>query len=249
MIFRFLITIASLLFALACSSGDDGSDVQEVSIAHLKSLCKGDHYRIAENISVRGVVAATEWLGELNKSAIVVDATGGLEISIESSCISDHLPIYSEVVIFCNGLMLSRIGGKIELGAPPTGDFPLDNIDDEMIDRYIRIVGVCENFVPTTKQFSDIVSADISNIVRFDNIRICDEEQGLAWCDTDEDGAYLTTYRTLVDGEGATLSVCTLPTCRHAKEMIPTKEISVVGAIDYFDNRYFLRIVNGLIIE
>ena len=251
MIFRFLTILFSSFLFIACSNRSNDDDIasgsQEVSIAHLKSLCKGDHYRIVNDYTVRGVVVATDWLGELNKSAIIVDESGGLEFAIDSRDISEHLPIYSEVTILCDGMMLARIGGKIELGAVPTGDFPLDNIDDEMFDRYIRVVGVCEDFAPTTKRISEISVADISTIIRFDNLRLCSEEQGLKWCDA-VDGKPITTYRTFVDSEGNTIDIRTLPSCTYALEDIPQNEITVIGVVDYSDNRYYLRIVNKWII-
>ena len=244
MILRLLSLICSLIFIVGCSADKISSpQPKEVSIAYLKSLCHGDHYRIVDDYTVRGVVVATDWLGELNKSAIIVDSSGGLEFAIDSRNISERLPIYSEVTILCNGLTLARIGGKIELGAAPTGEFPLDNIDDEMFDRYIRVVGSCRDFVATTKLFSDIGASDISNIVQFNNVRICNEEQGLAWCNI-ENGKPVTTFRTLVDREGATLAVRTLSTCHYARNIMPSNEISVAGIIDYSGNRYFLRIVN-----
>lgn len=247
MMLRLILIICNLLL-LSCTN-NHRSNPQEVSIAYLKSLCKGDHYRIVNDYMVRGVVVATDWLGELYKRAIIVDKTGGLEIAIESRNICEHLPIYSEVTILCNGLMLSRIGGKIEIGVPPTGEFPLDNINDEMFNRYIRVVGVCGDFVPITRRIPEIGAKDIGAIIRFDNIRICDEEQGLAWCDSDEEGNAITTYRTFVDSDGNTLAVRTLPSCLYANEDIPITEISVAGVVDYSDNRYFVRIVNRSIIE
>lgn len=250
MILRVLsIIICSLILLCGCSKSNYSAEQQsnEVSIAYLKSICTGDHCRIVNDYVVRGVVVATDWLGELQKSVVVVDDSGGLEIAIDSRNISAHLPIYSEVSIFCNGLMLARVGGKIELGAPPTEDFLLDNISEDMLGRYIRVTGVCNDFVPPTKRFVDISAGDVSNIVRFDNVRICDEEQGLLWCDVEE-GKAVTTYRTLIDGEGNRFAVRILSTCHYAKDKIPTKEISVVGVIDYSNNRYFLRIVNKSII-
>ena len=247
MIFRLLIAIFSALMLSACyaSHGGEGEAYAptEVSIAHLKSLCKGSHYRVVNDYMVRGVVVATDWLGELNNSAIIVDESGGLEIALDCRHIGDNLPIYSEITLLCNGLMLARIGGKIEIGAPPTAEFPLDNIDDEVFGRYIRVVGICEDFEPATKRFSEIGIEDIGNIVRIDNVRVCEEEQGLLWCDLEEDKP-ITTYRIFLDKEGNNFAIRTLGTCHYAKEKMQTKEISVVGIIDYSDNRYFLRIVN-----
>ena len=247
MTLRLQIVVLFSLFALAACGNlptdKDSLDGHEVSIAYLKSLCTGEHHRIVEEFTIRGVVVATDWLGEFHNSAIIVDDSGGVEIAIEISNLAYLLPIYSEVAISCNGLMLARIGGKIELGAPSTGDFPLANIDRDMFDRHICIVGACDNFSPMTKRFTEIGVGDISNIFRFDGVQFVEEEKGLLWCDFVENEP-VTTFRTLVDAEGNTLPVRTLSSCLYAREKLPANRISVIGAIDYSDNRYFIRVVN-----
>lgn len=247
-IFRLLIALYSVLLNVACTPSALPVLEEQVSISHLKSLCKGEHHLITGNYYIHGVVIATDWLGEMNNSAVIIDESGGVEFGIESHNIAERLPVYSEVVIRCNGLMLARIGGKIKLGVTATGDFPLDNINDKIFDHYITILGSTSDMVPAqTKHFSEIGVGDISSFVRFDNVRICDEEQGLTWCDMEE-GEPVTTFRTLVNREGERFSVRILSTCRYANDKIPTKDMSVAGVIDYSDNRPFLQIVNNLII-
>ena len=245
MILRLLTILFSLSLLLACHN-DGEKHTKEVSINHLKSLCVGEHHRIVEDISIRGIVVATDWLGELHKSAIIVDESDGLEFAIDIRNINEILPVNSEVTINCHGLMLARIGGNIKLGAPPTGDFPLDNIDENLFHSYIRIVGFNRQIEPTVKCIDELCAEDICTLLQIDNIRICNEEQGLTWCDMEE-GEAITTVRTFVDSEGNTLAVQTLSTCHYADEVIPTNEISVVGVIDYSDNRPFLKIINRTI--
>ena len=251
MIFRLLTALISLLL-ISCGdsashTGSTSPQSGEVSIAHLKSLCKGDHYAITADYTIRGIIVATDWCGEMNKSAVIVDRSGGLEFAVDSRNINERLPIYSEVEIYCNGLMLARVGGKIEMGLPSTSDFALDNINDEVVDNHIRIIGQNSEISPETKRFDDIDASDISSIVRFEDVRIACEE-GQRWCDT-LDGEVVTTYRTLVDSEGNTFALRTLSTCLYALDEMPTDEISVIGAIDYADDRYFLTIVNGWITQ
>ena len=246
MILRLLTALFSIALLLACNGNGESKSAEVVSINHLKSLCQGDHYRITEDISIRGIVVATDWLGETNKSAIVIDRSGGLEFAIDIRNINEILPVNSEVRINCNDLMLARIGGNIKLGAPPTGDFPLDNIDENLFNSYIRIIGLDRHIEPTVKRISDIGTEDICTVVQIDNIRLCDEGEELTWCEM-EDGKAVTTVRTFVDSEGYTLAIQTLSTCDYANEKIPTNEISVVGVIDYSDNRPFLKIVNRAI--
>lgn len=255
MISRLLLMLISLFLLCGCANNpsvdDNGGSSTEVSsgditIAYLKSLCKGDHHRITNDYTLRGVIVANDWLGEFIKSIVVVDSSGGIEVAIESRNLSTILPVYSEIEIFCNGLMLARVGGKIELGEPSNGDFPIANIDEEMIGRYVNIVGLQPDYEPITKRFSEIGIADIGAFVSFENIRICDEEYGLTWCDVIDD-ELVTTYRTFVDSDGNEFAIRTLPTCIYATKAIPTKTISVAGVIDYSNNRYYMRIVNGLI--
>ena len=231
-------------FAVSCNNvAPDDAAYNVVSIAYLKSQCRGDHYRIAGDYAICGTVVASDWLGELYKTILVVDDTAGVEVAIDSHNIAGWLPIYSKVRISCNGLMLARVGGKIELGAAPTEGFLLDNIDEDVARRIISIEGVEENFTPATKRIAEIGLSDISSLVRLEGLHIIDAEQGLAWCDS-VDGQARTTVRTAVDAEGRTLAIQTLASCRYALQAMPSEEFSVVGMVEYSNSTYTLRIIN-----
>ena len=248
---RLLFVSAICLCISSCvpSPNRPEQESRRLTIEELKGLCEGSAYLISDDIYIEATVMGSDWLGELYKSAIVIDDTGGVELAIDSRNISKRLPVYSDVIINCNGLVLARMGGKIKLGVPPTGEYPVDNIVDESMDKFIHIVALNSDREVATKQFSDIGTEDIGNAVRFEGIRICDEEQGLNWCDRDEEGEQITTTRTLVDGRGERLEVRIISTCTYGKERIPLKEIAVIGTIDYADDHYFLRILNQSITE
>ena len=235
-------TIISLLLLIACNAPNE-TIVERVSIAHLKSLCSGDHYHIGRDLAFEGVVVDTSWSDDRFDNIIVVDESGGVEVMISLNDNKNALPIYSRVRILCNDLTLARIGGKIALGVASSDDYPLEEIGAEMLGRKIRIVGYCDNLSPATKQLSDIHTRDISNIFRFESLRICDEEQGLGWCDIVE-GKPVTTYRTFINSKGETIAIRISESSHYAFERIPANEISVIGVLDYSDNRYFIRLVN-----
>lgn len=245
MILKLLLLLISIAI-VGCAPQSESGEVQEVSIAYLKSLCRGSHYRIASDYKISGIVVATDWLGELHNSFLLVDETAGVEVALEADNIAEQLPIYSRVEILCSGLMLARVGGKIELGAPATGSFLLDNIAGDMIDRTIRVVGTSSYSIPT-KSIKELSVEDIGGVARFDDVEVCESERGLAWCDKVENEA-VTTFRTIVDAEGNALYIRTLSTCHYALEDMPTKKFSVAGIVDYADDRYFLRIINHAII-
>lgn len=244
--------ISAILLSICSCTPQQTPPLQEyrkVTISELKEFYNGEPCIISDNICIECTVAGSDWLGELHKSAIVIDDTGGLELGIESTDITNTLPIYSDIVIYCGGLVLARMGGKMKLGTPPTGIYPVDNILDESFDHYIHVVRLNSDREVATKQIAELREKDIGSVVRFEGVRICDEERGVSWCDLDEEGEPITTTRTLVDGQGERLEVRIISTCEYGKELIPQKEIAVIGAIDYADDHYFLRILNKSITE
>ena len=247
-IFRIAVNLLFVIlctFAVSCNNDASDDDVagEVVSIAYLKSQCRGDHYRIAGEYAICGTVVASDWLGELYKTILVVDDTAGVEVAIDSHNIAGWLPIYSKVKISCNGLMLARVGGKIELGAVPTGGFLLDNIDEDIAQRIISVEGIDEDFAPTIKHISEIGTSDISLPIRIEGLRIVESERGLTWCESVE-GKAQTTVRTAVDADGNTIAIQTLASCRYALQAMPSEEFSVVGVIEYSNSTYTLRIIN-----
>ena len=249
MISRLLIAICSVALLLGCNNSTEGKDEPQVlNIAHLVSLCHDDHYRIVEECRLRCVVVANDLYGELYKSIIVGDETGTLEINVDVRNYDECFPLYGEVDIYCCGLMLARVGRRIEMGAAPTGEYPLSNIEEAVVDRYIRRTGHRGTYAPTTKQIAEISPLDIGEIVTIEDVRIEEAESGMFWCDF-VDGEAISTLRTLVDKRGMTLPLRTISTCLYAGERMPQNEISVTGMVDYSDDRYFLRILNKWITQ
>lgn len=249
MISRLLIAICSVALLLGCNNSTEGKDEPQVlNIAHLISLCHDDHYRIVEECRLRCVVVANDLYGELYKSIIVGDKTGTLQINVDVRNYDECFPLYSEVDIYCCGLMLARVGHRIEMGAAPTGEYPLSNIEEAVVDRYIRRTGHRGTYTPTTRLIAEISPLDIGEIVTIEDVRIEEAESGMFWCDF-VDGEAISTLRTLVDKRGMTLPLRTISTCLYAGERMPQNEISVTGMVDYSDDRYFLRILNKWITQ
>ena len=249
---RLAITIAALLLLLSCdkSSQLGYAGTEQVSIAYLKSLCRGDIYDIATDLTLSGTVIATDWLVEYHKSIVVLDATGGIEINIDKVSLFRQIPVYGRVTVFCNGLTLGRAGGSIVLGAHPTGDYPVDGIDASLLERYIRIDSTTgESVAPAEKRIDEISVGDIGKYVIFRDVSIDDTGNG-KWCDFDaEQAKYVSTIRRIADNDGNTFAIHTLGICHYAAEALPTGQFSVAGIIDYAGNEFRLRIINHAILE
>lgn len=247
-IYPYIIVLISL-FIVGCATPSGGTDSDmRISIAYLKSLCKGDSYRIVDDFVISGTVVANDIYGELSRSIVVMDDSAGIEIAIDSFALHELFPLYSRVEVYCSGLKLARVGHKVEMGAVATDDFMLDNIDAEMVNRYLRVVGVESEFVAPTLSIDQLSATHISGVVRIDDIEICATDRGLAWCDM-VDGEQITTYRAAVDSRGNEFAIRTLGSCSYGAEVMPTEKFSAVGIVEYADSRYTLRIVNRWILK
>ncbi|MBQ7856408.1 MAG: hypothetical protein IJ348_04770 [Alistipes sp.] len=240
--------LLALTITLGLTACDKGLSVPvpksgEVSIAYLKSLCTHRTAEIHSDITISGVVVANDWLGEYYKSIVVVDDSGGIQVAIDGYNIYRQLPIFSRITIFCNGMTLGRIGGKVELGARPTADFIVDNIPSDMLHRYIRIDDTAaEPECVRRGTIGEMSVTDITTVVQFDDVRIVDSGRG-TWCEM-IDGEFVDTIREVVDTEGVTLPIRIRGRCDYAGEAIPVGRICIKGVVDYAGGEYFLRIIN-----
>jgi hypothetical protein len=220
----------------------------EVSIAYLKSLCENRMVEIHSDITISGVVVANDWLGEYYKSFVIMDETGGIQVALDMYDIYRHIPIFSRVTIFCNGMTLGRVGGKIELGMWPTSDFIVDNIPADMVGRYIRVEGAASEPESVRRsEIGELSLQDITTVVQFDNVRVPDRGRG-TWCEM-VDGVWVDTVRVIEDLAGGSLSVRIRGGCDYAGDRIPDGKFSVKGIVDYSAGEYYLRIINNGIIS
>lgn len=242
-----LLAVSGLLSA-ACSSATkpsfEGDGENRLSIASLKTRCTGNSTTLTRNATIQGIVTANDIRGEFPKAIILEDATGGIEIAIDHTALADLFPLGSEISVHCSGLALGSYGGKVQLGAPPTGQYSVDRIARADIGRYLRCMELnAGTRRPRTTRFAELGIADADAYVRFE--KVCFAETGSAWCDRDPESDQMqTTLRTLIDDAGNTFSVRVLPSCHYAAEPVPQGTGSVNGIIDYFNGELSLRIIN-----
>ena len=111
-----------LLFVLqACGNASspeyesgDGT-ARRVSIAYLKSLCRGVLHPVTEDLWIEGCVVGNDLYGEFPDALVVEDESGGIEVLIDAKRLYRTFDAGSTVRVYCNGLALGDYGGKVQL--------------------------------------------------------------------------------------------------------------------------------------
>lgn len=254
MIAKLLPTIlCSLWLAVACdpatkpefsTTPNDSAESGLVSIAYLKSRCNGLSTTIKSDISIRGTVVANDLFGEFHKRVVIVDASGGIEIGIDCEELHRYFPLYANISVTCNGLAVGRVGGKVMLGAKPTGEYTTDRIAESDISKYLFWQkGDVSSVAPRKVTIAELSVEHVSDYVIIEQVHFADEEVGSKWCDESE-GEFIESERHLIDFAGNTLPIRISSYCEYAGEKIPSGEGSVCGILDYSADRFFLRIAN-----
>lgn len=244
--------LCAILLSSCASSLEDESKYEgrEVSIAHLKSLCRSQAEAIKEDLIIVGRVVANDKLGELNRAIAIMDDTAGVELKIDVDYVDLEIPLYSEVAIRCSGLWLGREGEKIVLGSEPTSHYVVDRIASNELFNIVKRVTL-PNDMPMSRRrtIAEVNPLDMNCLVRIENIRFTEAEDGLRWCDIDEQtGRYITTLRYAEDDTGV-IGVVVDGNCDYRMENIPTEVVTCYAIVDSYASQRVLRITNHGVIR
>jgi len=144
-----LFTAALAVFSSSCKKEFDQPPVDapvtnitaNTTIAELKArhTVMGSFDPIISNddIIIKGIVIGDDRSGNLYKTMVIQDATGGIQVLLDLNNFYNSYPIGREVFIKCNGLYLSdyagliQIGGGIQAGSRPSlSDIPAARVSN-----------------------------------------------------------------------------------------------------------------------
>ena len=216
-----------------------------VSIAYLKTLARSASTVIADDIAIAGYVAVNDLYGEYSATIVLCDESGGIEIAVDSRTTSALFPVSARVTVHCSSLALGDYGGRIILGARPTGSYTVDRIAASDFGRYFLIDKSHPAAVePVRISIEELSPESIGRLVELRDVTFADQA-GFAWCDTDpETGEYLTTSRVAYDRSGLSVAVRTIAYCAYRAEAVPQGYGTLRAIVEYFNGEYSLRIAN-----
>jgi hypothetical protein len=240
-----LISILVLLSVSGCERQDYTYTNGDVSVAYLWSIAKEHSTPIREDIVLRGYVVANDIVGELSRSFVFSDGSGGIEVKVDASNIESILPFSYAISIHCSGLYVGREGGRLVLGTKPTDIYTVDRIAEEDLFNYVTIIeDDVEPLRAEATTIADIGYDDMFRYVMLQNIYFVEEERGMCWCDIDPDsGKRIATLRHLTDGRD-TIPVITAPTALYSAEHLPQYRVRCIGIVDIYKEMVTLRLSN-----
>lgn len=239
-----IISLLLLLCSLSCERVDVDVESASISVKHLWSMSRGNCVRIKDDVVIRGYVTANDIVGELQRSFIISDDTGGVEVKVDADDIDYLLPMHTPIAIHCSGLYLGREGGTLTLGLKPTGVYAVDRIPEEQLFNYVTIEDRDDVVPLSLVTISEVDYEDMFRYVVLKDIWVVDQERGLRWCDVDIiSGEAVATLRHFTDGRD-TIPIITAPTASYHSEHLPSFRAQCIGVVDVHKNMVALRLSN-----
>ena len=122
------------------------------TIADLKFLHSGGStpILITDDVTISGIIVADDRSGNLYKSIIIQDATGGLPILIGKNSLYNEYPVGRRVYVKCKGLYLGAYGKYVSLGYTPDASGAINDIPTSELPNFV-VKGSYPNELPIIK--------------------------------------------------------------------------------------------------
>ncbi len=227
--------------------GEDPGITPNATIAQVKSLYKpGGFAIIDQDWIIGGVVVADDRSGNFFRSIILQDETSGIEVRINQTNAYNFYPIGRQLFIRCKGLIIGdsngvpQLGGYlyIENGAQQLGDIV------ELNDRIIKGKRT-ETPAPRVRTIAELSEADISSLVRIENVEFADADVGQTFADP---VGRRTLNRTIRDCRNGTITLRTSGFSIFAGQRIPEGNGSITAIYSVFGTtkQLFIREISDI---
>ena len=191
-----LFTAVLAVFSSSCKKQFDQPPVDapvtnitaNTTIAQLKArhttMGAFDEITDDEDVIIRGIVIGDDRSGNLYKTMVIQDETGGIQILLDLNSYYNSYPIGREVFIKCNDLFLSDYAGLIQLGGgivagtrPSLSDIPAAKISNVIFKGTLNNV-VTPATVTVGQLGTGMQNKYISTLVKLEGFRFAAADFG-----------------------------------------------------------------------
>lgn len=226
------------------AGGEDPNLPVNITIAELKSRHTLDQYEeITDDATLAGLVVSDDTEDNFFKQLVIQDATGGIEMRIEMSDLHNVYPVGRKVYVKLKGLWLGDYNGLIQLGAgegvDDNGKPELIRIPESLVAQYIVPATYGNVTTPKTLTIGQLSLADVSTLVRFENVQFISSDAGQTYADS------TTTFPDNSEVEDCAknkLIIRTSDFASFARDLTPTENGSLEGILSIFGDVYQITI-------
>lgn len=212
------------------------------TIQELKSMYTHGGKVIERYLVIKGKVISSDKEGNVYKSLMIQDETGGIEIKINSSGLYNYYKPGRVIYLDAFNLKLGSYGGTLSIGAIPVDEnYENDFIPAPVMKNYLT---KGEKEAPVTPRLLSIneLSPKYSNtLVKIDDVQFLESELSLSYADGINNE---TENRTLIDNKGNRLVVRTSGYARFAETKVAQGSGSITGILTYFNQTAQLTIIS-----
>lgn len=216
------------------------------TIANLKAKHRfGNFEKIEEDIIIEGYVIANDESGNYYKTIVIQDASGGIDVKINTTGLYNDYPEGQKVYVKCTDLYMSDYNGLIQLGGSTStddnGNLRLDGIEEALFPEHIAKGNDFRLVEPAVVAISDLIDARVSTLVKLEDVQFSERELGSTYADAVNKRS---VNLTIEDCNKRSIVLRTSGYADFAAEAIPGGKGSIVGVYSVFGNTGQLYIRN-----
>jgi len=234
---HFFLFSISLLFITSCERDFDEPPVRELptfeansTIADVQALhTLGEDDRIiSDDMIVRATVISSDEAGNFFRNLIIQDATGGLEVRLNSTGLYNQFPRGSDVFLRLQGLYVGDFNGIYQINGSPESQ-----IEEARIADVISSASQVEELNPNTININQINPGLVGTLVRFDNVQFSSESVRSSFSNGSENRA---VNHTIEDCSGNNIILRTSGFADFANDLTPDGNGSITAVLSIFDS-------------
>lgn len=172
-----------------------------MDIGDMRDLYAGEPVTVNRDAVIAGRVTANDLSGNFYRTFIIEDATGAVEVRAGLYDLKNLFPEGRYVVVRAGGLTISDYNGVLQIGlAPSGGRHQADYFGHRaVVDKYVVRGRLEEKIIPMTVRLDQLDDDMCGRLVRIEGVALKDGEAG-TWASADDFSSYSTRVFRSADG-------------------------------------------------
>lgn len=199
---------------------------------------------ITEDIIIAGKVISSDKAGNIYKTLIIQDETGGIKVKSGLTGLYNFYKLGQTVYVKCKGLQLGAYGQSVEIGAIPAegSKYETDYIPAGLFPSYVLGGKEGELVTPRIINLSSIPGRTVADntLVKMEKVQFKESELGFTWSLDESAG----TNRTLIDENGKEITVRTSGYSNFALNLLPEGSGPFTAILTFFNSTPQLTVVS-----